>query len=116
MLIEIRKIAKRNGYVISNLFVNGEYFCDTLENAKHTIPAGDYSIAMQYNEPTKEMLPFVQELEDVHFCNGNTARDNSHIIVGLNKEVSRIVNSTKYLSQLLKLIERENEIKLVVIR
>lgn len=33
MEIKVRRIAKRQGYTIGRLYVDGQYFCDTLEDA-----------------------------------------------------------------------------------
>ena len=32
MKIEVKRIAKRDTYTIGKMYINGEYFCDTLED------------------------------------------------------------------------------------
>lgn len=32
MRLEVRRLYKKNNYTIGNLYINGEYFCDTLED------------------------------------------------------------------------------------
>ena len=53
MKVVVRRIAKKESYTIGRLFVDGQYVCDTLEDAvrdvkikNHTaIPGGVYKVA-----------------------------------------------------------------------
>lgn len=69
MIIKVRRIAKRDKYTIGKLYINGAYFCDTLEDTDrglssdmplyqiesrkvygHTaIPTGSYDVLMTYS-------------------------------------------------------------------
>lgn len=40
MEIKVRRIAKRQGYTIGRLYVDGRYFCDTLEDADRGLGSG----------------------------------------------------------------------------
>lgn len=40
MEIKVRRIAKRQGYTIGRLYVDGKYFCDTLEDADRGLGSG----------------------------------------------------------------------------
>lgn len=40
MEIKVRRIAKRQGYTIGRLYVDGQYFCDTLEDADRGLGSG----------------------------------------------------------------------------
>ena len=69
--LKLKRIAVRENYTIGHLYVNGKYFCDTLESAdrgldqkmpldellkikvrgKTAIPAGTYRITMNHKSP-----------------------------------------------------------------
>lgn len=119
MEIKVKRIAKKEHYTIGHLYVNGEYVCDTLEDAmrevkikhKTAIPAGRYKVAMsivspKYSQPKyKWAKPYGGKLprlldvpgyEGILIHVGNTVNDTSGcILVGLNKVVGKVVESTK---------------------
>lgn len=69
MIIKVRRIAKRDKYTIGKLYINGAYFCDTLEDTDRglssdmplyqiesrkiygqtAIPTGSYDVLMTYS-------------------------------------------------------------------
>lgn len=71
MKINIRRIAKKNTYTIGKLYIDGEYFCDTIEDkdrglkkemtiaelqnrkiyGQTAIPAGTYNVTMKVQSP-----------------------------------------------------------------
>lgn len=71
MKLTLKRIAKRDTYTIGRLYINGEYFCDTLEDkdrglkqsmslseikakkvyGKTAIPAGEYEITLHIISP-----------------------------------------------------------------
>ncbi|MDR1244415.1 MAG: DUF5675 family protein [Endomicrobium sp.] len=51
-----RKVSK-SPYTMGKLFVNGELFCDTLENTKKIIPTGAYKIALVWSNKFHRVLP-----------------------------------------------------------
>jgi hypothetical protein len=119
MEIIVNRIAKKEHYTIGRLYVNGEYVCDTLEDAvrdvkikhKTAIPAGRYKVAMtivspKYSNPKYNWamkyggklprLLDVPNYEGILIHVGNTANDTSGcLLVGENKIVGQLVNSTK---------------------
>lgn len=119
MEIIVHRIAKKEHYTIGRLYVNGEYVCDTLEDAvrdvkikhKTAIPAGRYKVAMtivspKYNNPKYKWamryggklprLLDVPNYEGILIHVGNTVNDTSGcLLVGENKIVGQLVNSTK---------------------
>lgn len=100
-------------YTIGDLFIDGVFFCNTIEDVVHhlpavcpntpkgrnctckekvyaetAIPAGTYKVTMEYNPRFKRHLPLLHNVP--HFIgilihSGNTQRDSaSCIIVGIN--------------------------------
>lgn len=130
--LELKRIAKRDTYTIGKLFVEGEYFCDTLEDTvrvfgadgsgkipgKTAIPEGLYRIILSRSNRFKRLLP---ELVDVPYFSGvrihagNTEDDTEGcILVGENKEVGKVLNSKLWESRLLEKLKGNSHITLEV--
>lgn len=117
MLITIDRAWKRTGYTISRLYVNGELFCNALEDedrglrqdmdlatikakkiaGETAIPSGTYKVAYTYSPRFKKMLPLLGEVpgfDGVRIHSGNTAKDTEGcILVGQNLEKGKVLNS-----------------------
>jgi hypothetical protein len=118
-------------YTIGSLFVNGAYFCDTLEDKvrekkvmhQTAIPYGTYPVIVNLSPSKKRMLPRlldVPHFEGILIHRGNTADDSSGcIIVGENKVKGKVINSTPYEESLTKLCreaqDRKEEIKIEIV-
>ena len=83
MNILIKRIAKKDNYTIGNLYINGQYFCDTLEDkdrglkqtdniisikakkifSKTAIPMGTYNVVLTYSPKFKKILPLVENVK-----------------------------------------------------
>lgn len=126
MEIVVKRIAKKADYTIGRLYVDGVYVCDTLEDAvrqvkiKHhtAIPAGRYKVAMsivspkysnfakykwakQYEGKLPRLLD-VPNYEGILIHVGNTNADTSGcLLVGKNKVVGKLVESTKTFTELM---------------
>lgn len=81
MELKIKRIAKQNGYTIGRLYVNGERFCDTLEDTDRgldssmpldvlkkkklahltAIPTGRYQVTMNVISPRLSKSKFYQQ-------------------------------------------------------
>jgi hypothetical protein len=112
MNIEIRRIAHKETYTVGKMYIDGQYFCDTIEDkvrdltreqkvyAQTAIPAGTYPVVLTYAPKFKKMLPWIQNVP--HFTgilihNGNTAQDSAGcIIIGENTLKGCVLNSLKY--------------------
>ena len=107
----IRK-AYRDTYTIGKMYINGEYFCDTLEDKVRTlnsindkikgetaIPAGTYKITLEMSPRFKRKLPMLHDVpyfSGILIHRGNTAKDtHGCILVGENKVKGQVINSTK---------------------
>ena len=105
-LLIIRDTSTQNS-TIGKLFINGEFFCDTLENPYinnerniSCIPAGVYKVRLRLarESATRDYLHLlVQEVPNrsyILFHRGNTAKDTRGcILVGQSREQDRVNNS-----------------------
>lgn len=130
LLLE-RKYPKNN-YTIGNLFINGKFYCNIIEDvvrdinkngsfdcgefkiSGHTaIPYGKYEIQVTYSPKFKRKLPLllnVKHFEGIRIHRGNTAKDSSGCLIpGENTKRGMVLNSTKYELELTNLIESANK-------
>lgn len=115
-------------YCIGRLYINGEFFCNTLEDtirdinkngtfdcgefkiSGHTaIPYGTYEIQVTYSPKFKRELPLLLDVPSftgIRIHRGNTNKDSSGcILVGENTKKGMVLNSTKYEEELTKLLK-----------
>lgn len=126
MFLKLERIAPKEGYTIGKLYIDGQYFCDTLEDkvrdltaepkvpAKTAIPPGIYQITLSVKSPKfgagasytwcRGYLPRllnVQHFDGILIHAGNTADDTAGcILVGKNKAVGRVLESMQTLRNL----------------
>lgn len=117
MEIKVKRIARKPNYTIGRLYVDGVYFCDTLEDTDRglrksmtleeikrkkvygqtAIPMGTYRVSITYSPTFKKLMPLligVPGYEGVRIHPGNTPADTlGCILVGENKEVGKVLNS-----------------------
>ena len=88
MELKLKRIAKRETYTIGHLYINGEYFCDTLEDTDRglsqslpisvnrakkkkgltAIPVGKYRVTLDMQSNRFKTVPFYK------FCDGYLPR------------------------------------------
>lgn len=123
MKLELKRIALKPNYTIGKLFINGTYYCDTIEdkvidlnkNGKFddglskvmhqtAIPYGTFKVVVNYSPKFKRELPRLLDVpyfEGILIHNGNDQNSSSGcIIVGENKTVGKVTNSTLYMNNL----------------
>ena len=102
--------------IIGNLYLDGEWLCDTLENpyidnqrSISCIPAGQYKVRLRTakESATKDYLHLlVEEVPDrslILFHSGNTAKDTRGcILVGIGREQDLVKNSRLAIELLVK--------------
>ena len=59
MLIKLLRSAPEGKALFGQLYVNGEYFCDTLENTDYAIPTGFYRLRVTMSPRFKIFLPLL---------------------------------------------------------
>lgn len=112
MHIELYRNYFRNDYIIGKLFINDEYFCDTLEpiyKKEHgAIPVGTYKIALDIRSPRfHNRTPYrtlcngcpprllqVPNRDGILIHIGNYPKDSQGcILLGQNIQVGAVLNS-----------------------
>lgn len=103
---------KGSDYTIGELFMDGAYFCDTLEDRVRNmpteakiagvtaIPTGTYKVIVNRSPKFGRELPRLVDVpyfEGVLIHRGNTNKDTAGcILVGENKQKGKVLNSTGY--------------------
>lgn len=122
MNIRIDRLYKKEDYTIGNLYINGEYLCNTLEDKVRTldttedkiygetaIPEGRYEVILSYSPHFKKILPELLDVpmfKDIRIHAGNDKEDTKGcILVGENKEVGKVINSRKTMKKLMSRIK-----------
>lgn len=124
----IRKYKKQN-YTIGKLYINNQYFCDTLEDTERgltstmpleeikkikvkgetAIPSGTYQVLYTYSPKFKRMLPLINNVkgfEGIRIHSGNTAKDSlGCVLLGFNKEKGKVLQSRDTCNSFYKIIE-----------
>ncbi len=124
----IRKYKKQN-YTLGRLYIDGQYFCDTLEDTdrgltsdmpleeikkkkiygKTAIPSGLYTILYTYSPKYKRLMPLVDNVKGfsgIRIHSGNSAEDSlGCILLGKNTKVGMVTDSRNTCKKFYKLIE-----------
>ena len=132
MKLILTRHARRADYTIGRLEdENGKKICDTLEPIwrnydggemkiprKSAIPEGSYRVVVTKSQRFRKYLPLlvgVPGFEGVRIHAGNTSRDTEGcILVGQNLQVGKVLWSRITLEKLMKLIENEKEIYIII--
>ena len=117
MEILVVRYHKKPTYTIGKLFINGTYFCDTLEDVDRglednmplpqiqkqkkycdtAIPTGRYIVELTASTRFGRVLPIligVKGFDGIRIHRGNTSEDTlGCILVGENKAVGKVLNS-----------------------
>lgn len=129
MNITVKRVAKKEAYTIGKLYIDGKYFCDTLEDrdrglaqsmplseikkikVKHqtAIPTGTYQVAWNYSPKYRRMMPQILNVpgfEGVRIHSGNSQQDTSGcILLGKNSVVGKVLNSRVTINKFYPLIK-----------
>ena len=121
MKIKVDRIYKGESYTIGKMYLNGEYFCDTLEDAirpvkipnETAIPAGIYKVKVTYSPRFKRNLPLLVDVPNytgIRIHNGsNKDHTSGCILVGFNTSKGILSDSRKISDQLTNLLESLSE-------
>ena len=121
MKLRVERLWKKPAYTVGRLFVDGKFFCNTLEvtvrdlsnekkvYGKTAIPYGEYKVVYNWSPKFGRNLPRllnVPAFEGILIHPGNTADDSAGcILVGRNTEVGRLTESRYTSDKLNVLIE-----------
>lgn len=115
--LTLKRVYPTDDYTIGELYIEGEYFCDTLEDTvrekkiagKTAIPYGKYEVIVNRSPRFKRELPLLLDVPNftgIRIHRGNDAEDTSGcILVGENKVKGKVINSTQYELEITKLIK-----------
>lgn len=133
MNIILNRIAKKAKYTIGKLYINNQYFCDTLEDTDRgltqsmteqqigsnkvygetAIPTGTYRIIISYSNKFKKQMPLllnVPGFAGIRIHSGNTEKDSlGCILVGKNKAVGKVLESRDTYSKLFSILQEANK-------
>ena len=106
MLIKLIRNNPKGAAIFGRLFVDGAYFCDTLEHTQYAIPAGFYRVRITFSPRFQELLPILDGVigrTGIRIHAGNTiAHTTGCILVGERHEAKgeRLLSSRKALNEL----------------
>mgnify|MGYP000903650177 CR=1 FL=1 len=143
MKLLLRRIFKGGQYTIGRLFIDGEYFCDTIEDVvralpatcpdtpkwaqcrckgkvmhRTAIPAGTYKVTMEMSQSFKRRLPYLHNVP--HFLgilihSGSTEGDTSGcVLVGKNTIKGRVTESRITSDRLNGILSKEKNITIEI--
>lgn len=128
MKLYLHRKYKKDKYTIGKLYIDGKYFCDTLEDTDRglradmradkilelkeygntAIPTGTYIIKRHYYTKMKQYVPQLLSVPGyigILIHPGNTAKDTlGCILVGVNKEVGKVLDSRATFSKLWEIL------------
>ena len=140
MRLTLMRIANRPTYCIGKLYIDGEYFCDTIEDTDRglddimaesdikqlkvygetAIPTGIYPVTITYSPKYKKMMPLISNVKGysgIRIHSGNTSKDTEGcLIVGKNKEVGKVLESRATYNALYKRLVQTKERIIIDIR
>ena len=136
MEILVKRIAKKETYTIGKMYIDGKYFCDTLEDKDRglsqsmteeeirkrkvygltAIPTGEYKVIVNYSERFGKLMPLLLDVKGyagVRIHSGNTPADTlGCILVGRNTAKGMVTESRKTCLRLMETLKRDNEVVL----
>lgn len=141
MRLTLIRIANRPTYCIGKLYIDGVYFCDTIEDTdmglkdemsleeilskkvkgETAIPSGIYQVTITYSPKYKKNMPLINNVKGysgIRIHSGNTSKDTEGcLIVGKNKEVGKVLDSRVTYNALYKrLVQTKDRIIIDIMR
>ena len=115
--LEVKRIKKESDYTIGQLFINGEYFCDTLEDEirqvkvmhETAIPTGTYKVTLERSPRFKRILPLLHNVPGftgILIHSGNTDKHTSGCILVGKSTGNTLVNSLATLEKLMAILQK----------
>lgn len=137
-MIELKLVRKylKEEYTIGKLYIDGVYFCDTLEDAvrdiykgnctakiygRTAIPCGKYTVLYNYSPKYKKLMPRLMDVpcfSGILIHPGNTHSDTDGcILVGENKQVGKVLSSRITFNKLIQVIQpnKDKQIRITIV-
>lgn len=129
MKLKLIRKYKKNTYTIGKLYINNQYFSDTLEDVdrgltsamteeqifdikvagKTAIPTGLYKVAYTFSPKYHRYMPLIQGVKGfsgIRIHSGNTDKDTEGcVLLGQNKKVGQVINSRAICSEFYRIVE-----------
>lgn len=138
MRLTLKRIANRKDYCIGKLYINGKYFCDTLEDVDRglddsmtedeikqskikeqtAIPTGIYTVLLTYSPKYKRVMPLINNVKGysgIRIHSGNSSKDTEGcLLVGKNTVVGRLTDSRNTYNALFKRLQQKGSNKITI--
>lgn len=138
MRLTLKRIANRKDYCIGKLYINGKYFCDTLEDVDRglddsmteeeikqlkvkgqtAIPCGIYTVLLTYSPKYKKVMPLINNVKGysgIRIHTGNSSKDTEGcLLVGKNTVVGRLTDSRNTFNALFKRLLQKGSNKITI--
>lgn len=138
MILTLKRKYFKNDYTIGDLYTNGKWFCNTIEDkdrglnstmelktiqrekvyGKTAIPTGRYKVSITYSPKYKKKMPLIENVkgfDGIRIHSGNTEKDSlGCIIVGENKKKGMVINSRVTYNKLMDILKDEKEIFIII--
>lgn len=140
MKLKLVRIANRPTYCIGKLYIDGEYFCDTIEDTDRglddsmsvkevlskkikgqtAIPCGTYPIEITYSPKYKRLMPLILNVKGysgIRIHSGNSSKDTEGcLLVGKNTVVGMVTDSRNTYQKLFAKLRNEKNITIEIKR
>jgi hypothetical protein len=136
--LRLERVFLGETYTIGKLYISDKYFCDVLEDrvvdkdksgkfegkevkifGESAIPYGTYDVVLNESPKFKRILPRllnVPHFDGILIHAGNTDKDsNGCLLVGLNKEKGKVINSRFYEEALVKELSKYKQISIEIV-
>lgn len=134
MKIQLIRKYRKTDYTIGQLFINNQYFSDTLEDTDRglkdsmsleeirrikvfgstCIPYGTYKVTITYSPKFKKNLPLINNVkgfDGIRIHSGNTSSDTQGcILLGFNKVKGKVINSKDTIDKFINLVQKAIDI------
>ena len=131
MKLTLQRYLFAEDYTMGLLFIDGVYFCDTIEDkfrgndlsktkvyGETCIPYGVYDVKITYSPKYKKNMPQILDVPyftGIRIHSGNSAKDSSGcVICGIKSKNGEVLESRKTYNALLKRLETAKYIKIDV--
>jgi len=131
MKLKLTRVFKGETYTIGRLYIDGVFFCDTLEDkvrdlpkepkvfGQTAIPYGTYKIIINYSNRFKRDLPRllnVPYFDGILIHPGNQAVDtHGCLLVGINSEKGKVTQSRITFDKLFAKIHNEKDLEIEIV-